>query len=172
MSYRTRATFLGLPLIHIATGKIVDGHYERETARGWIAIGDISFGVVLAIGGIAVGGVALGGIALGCLAFAGMAVGFFAIGGMAAGIMALGGMAVAFHSAIGGMALAKKFALGGLALAAHGNDQAAQEYFRSFNAASIGKLIIQFAHWFAVMILLPLVYAMGKKGKRNPKENI
>ena len=55
--YRTRATLLGLPLIHVALGgPSVEGRYRRGVARGWIAVGDFSQGVLLSVGGHRGGG--------------------------------------------------------------------------------------------------------------------
>ncbi len=109
--YRSEATFLGLPLVHIAQG--IDPQTGRmRVARGIIAVGNVAIGV-LAIGGFALGGIALGGFALGVVALAGIAVGFASFGGMALGLwLALGGMAVSAQYAVGGLALAPH-ALGG-----------------------------------------------------------
>ena len=74
MTYKTRRTLAGLPLIHVATGQVVDGRYRRGIARGWIAVGDVSFGVLLSIGGAAFGGVALGGLGVGVLSIGGLAL--------------------------------------------------------------------------------------------------
>ncbi|MFC2091589.1 hypothetical protein ACFLTD_02320 [Elusimicrobiota bacterium] len=56
MNYKTKLTVLGLPFIHISTGNVMNGHYKRGSAKGWIAVGDISFGVILSAGGVAFGG--------------------------------------------------------------------------------------------------------------------
>lgn len=117
MVYRSRAQFFGLPLIHLATGQAVDGSYRRGVAVGWIAVGDIAFGVFLAIGGIAVGGIGLGGLSIGLLGFGGAAVGLLALGGLAIGWLAAGGAALAWDTAVGGLAVAKHQAIGGVATA-------------------------------------------------------
>jgi hypothetical protein len=51
MVYESRVRLLGLPLVHITTGRVEDGRYRRGIARGWIAVGDIAFGGLLAVGG-------------------------------------------------------------------------------------------------------------------------
>lgn len=56
LAYRSKLTFFGLPLIDIRFGQSTETPLVRGTARGWIAIGDIAQGVVLAVGGIAMGG--------------------------------------------------------------------------------------------------------------------
>ena len=38
MGYRTRLALLGLPLVDVSTGRVVNGVYRRGIARGWIAI--------------------------------------------------------------------------------------------------------------------------------------
>ena len=117
MEYRSKASILGLPLVHIATGALVDGRYRRGIAKGWIAVGDLAFGVLFACGGIAIGGVTLAGGALGLLSIGGVALGLYAVGGLSVGVVALGGAAFAWYAAVGGLAVAHDYAIGGLALA-------------------------------------------------------
>jgi hypothetical protein len=119
MEYRSSATLLGLPLVHVAVGGMVDGRYRRGIATGWIAIGDVAIGALFAIGGVAIGGISLGGAALGLLAMGGASLGVLALGGLEVGVVALGGGALAWYVAIGGLAIARDYALGGLALARH-----------------------------------------------------
>jgi hypothetical protein len=97
--YRSKATFLGLPLVHYASG------FDPETGSGKTAVGWLAVGSGGAIGGVAfAGGWAMGGVAVA----GGGAVGLF---GMAGG-MALGGLVLA-----GGMAAGAAFAAaGGFAL--------------------------------------------------------
>jgi len=141
--YRSRATFLGLPLIHVNYGceaRIVHGSYRDPRrfglAKGWIAIGNVAVSPFLAIGGVAIGGIAVGGVGigvfcfsgfgLGAIVFSGAAAGILAMGGMALGYIAYGGIAWAWHIAMGGCAVARNYALGGYAQADHANDAAAR----------------------------------------------
>ena len=159
--YRSRATLLGLPLIHVrmectANGKILP-------AVGWIAVGNIAYGALFAFGGIAVGAistggvavglVAIGGVALGVLSFAGMAFGVWAVGGGAVGYMATGGSAFAWLAADGGAAVAHDFALGGAAFAQHANDAAAKAFAEQ-------STFLRFAGWLSkhatMLIWLPM----------------
>jgi hypothetical protein len=39
MKHQSNVRLLGLPLIHVATGKLVDGSFRRGMAKGWVAIG-------------------------------------------------------------------------------------------------------------------------------------
>ena len=91
MHYRSSLHLLGLPLIHIAIGPSENDPGNRGFAKGWIAIGDVALGILLAIGGLAAGGVAVGGISLGVLALAGFSLGVWSLGGLALGVYALGG---------------------------------------------------------------------------------
>ncbi len=133
--YRSPRTWLGVPLVHVRTGRRGSGAPAR-VARGWLAIGDVALGgvalgQVAAVGAIAVSGVlSLGvftlagalsvGLALataGCAAIGGAA---FA-GGFAAGYVALaGGMALGIHAAVaGGFAWARYALAGGSAKGEH-----------------------------------------------------
>ena len=104
--YRSKATLLGWPLVHVSSG--ADHNGRQRVARGIIAIGDVAMGL-FAFGGVAVGGIAIGGVSVGLLA----------LGGMAAGYVALGGIAAGWYWAFGGIALSLGYAIGGLALAPH-----------------------------------------------------
>jgi zinc protease len=137
--YRSETAFLGLPLIDINLGAPMppgggkppgssnpDG--GRRVARGWVAIGDDAWGVLLAIGSTArglvalgdraVGVVSFGGLALGLVAFGGLGLGVVGVGGLGAGVYAFGGGAVGWRAA-GGLAVGWDVACGGGALAGH-----------------------------------------------------
>ena len=106
--YKSEAQIFGWPLIHIAYG------YDPETmrlrvAKGIIAIGNISIGILFALGGLAFGGIAIGGLG----------IGLFALGGLALGGVTLGGLSIGLFAALGGLAISGMYAIGGLALAPH-----------------------------------------------------
>lgn len=134
--YRSVGTFLGLPWLHVCWNCEVNG--KTRPAIGWIAVGNHAYGLLLAFGGVAVGGicsgglaigvVALGGFGMGLFAFGGFALGLAAIGGASAGYVALGGGAIGWLGASGGAVLARHFAAGGGAIAEHANDAAAQAF--------------------------------------------
>jgi predicted RNA-binding Zn-ribbon protein involved in translation (DUF1610 family) len=132
--YRSEATLLGLPLLHVATG-IDPATGRRRVAKGIIAVGDVAVGL-FALGGLAAGGVTLGGCSLGLISLGGLAIGLvFALGGAAVGGIALGGAALGVV-AIGGGAVGY-YALGGGAwgmhvLSATGRDPEAVEFYRQW----------------------------------------
>ena len=104
--YKSSIAIGSWPLLHVATG------YDPATmrprvAKGIIAIGNIAFGG-LAVGGLACGLVTLGGASIGLLlAVGGLALGTgLSVGGFAVGSLAVGGAAVGFFYAVGGAAFA------------------------------------------------------------------
>jgi hypothetical protein len=168
MSYKSGFELLGLPFVHVAMGEMEGGRWKRGIARGWIAIGDVAFGVLFSAGGIAFGGIAVGGVALGALALAGLALGGYSLGGLAVGYLSVGGLAVAFQGALGGAAIAKTFAVGGLAIAEHANDAAAEKFF-SEGAASVGRAIMDHSGWFVLLALLPILGRRRSQSANEPR---
>lgn len=135
-------------------------------AKGWIAIGDVAFGVIVALGGLSFGGISFGGLAIGGICLAGLGVGVYAFGGAAIGIYAVGGLAVAWHSALGGGAIAGKYAVGGYAAAEHANDAVAQEFMRT-SVMRYGKAVADHARWFIVLAFLPALAGIYRALKRK-----
>ncbi len=105
--YLSPRTFLGLPLVHVITGRRLRGQAPR-VARGWFAVGDVAYGGV-ACGIRAYGGVACGILGVGVFAFSTVGVGLIACGALGIGVLAFGGVALGVV-ALGGVAI------GGLAL--------------------------------------------------------
>jgi len=138
--YRSRATLFGLPLVHYRMGRLAG--QKMQPAIGWIACGEVAYGILYASGGIAVGGIstggvsigiiAFGGFSIGLLAFGGLAIGGIALGGGAIGLVATGGLAIAWHAGTGGLVAAHDLAVGGLALANHANDAVARAFFMRY----------------------------------------
>jgi hypothetical protein len=163
MATESRFRLLGLPLVHIASGRVENGQYHRGIARGWIAVGDIAFGVVLAVGGVAVGGISLGGFGIGILAVGGMAAGVFAVGGLAFGGVAVGGAALAWWAASGGLAVARDFAMGGIAAAQHANDAAAQALVVQHPFFRVSRRVLEHSRWLVLLALLPVVMILLRR---------
>jgi RNA polymerase sigma factor (sigma-70 family) len=173
--YRSPASFLGLPLIHVNYG----GGDDRGVARGWIAIGTVAVSPLLAIGGVAVGGIAVGGfgvglvsfsgMGLGGIAFCGLAAGVIAMGGLAAGYIAYGGLAWAWHVAYGGLAVAHDFAIGGAARALHANDAAAREFLQHSSLLSVMDWLMGHIYLTQFFIVLPIMI-LGYRLQRRLRE--
>jgi hypothetical protein len=162
--YRSRWSLLGVPLIHILLGR--QPEEKLRPALGWIAIGDFSIGILLSLGGIAVGGISIGGLSAGVVTFGGFvvgvlagggfAMGYWAAGGLALGYLALGGLAMAWQAAMGGLAVAWHVALGGLAVADHANDEIAEAFVEGHVFFQSGTQALGYANWLLLLCLLPL----------------
>ena len=167
--YRSRATFLGLPLVHCRGGKRPG--QKTQPAIGWIAFGEIACGILFANGAVAVGGISVGGVAVGLISFGGFGIGLFGFGGMAlggvamggaaVGVIASGGIALAWHAALGGIAAGHEMALGGWALANHGNDLVARDFFIRHRWLDINQAAPRNLFWtlcFAPVLLQTLAW--------------
>ena len=163
MHYKSSTSLLGLPLIHVAIGPLEGSRAVRGIAKGWIAIGDISFGIVFAAGGLAVGGLSLGGLSVGVVALAGLSLGVWSVGGLAVGVFAVGGGAVAAWAAHGGLALATEYTVGGLAISAHANTDMAQSYFESSTFFSVATLAVRYSRWLLLLVVIVPVAAFVKR---------
>jgi RNA polymerase sigma factor (sigma-70 family) len=173
--YRSRATLLGLPLIHCRAGKSSRG--KTQPAIGWIACGEIAYGILFASGGVAVGGISMGGASvgiisfggfgLGLLAFGGIALGGVTVGGAAIGMVASGGFALGWHAALGGVAAAHEFALGGAALAKDANNAAAQEFFARHRWLDFTKGTPRIVFWTVCFAPILLQLAVGNWWRRK-----
>lgn len=91
--YKSEKTLFGHPLVHINVG----GQYVNKTAKGIVAIGDISFGVI-AIGGVSSGVIAIGGVGVGLFSLGGIAIGGASLGAVSIGVIAFGAVAVGLYS--------------------------------------------------------------------------
>jgi hypothetical protein len=169
MEYRSKVEFLGLPLVHVRLRGPGDIGMRPPAAKGWIAVGDMAFGVLFAAGGFACGGISLGGASVGLLAFGGGSAGFMALGGLAIGWWALGGLAIGVEAALGGLAIAGKVALGGLAIAGQAaaggqaiapqiGGEAVKAFFDHHPFFHWGQLVLRHSRWLILLpVLLPLV---------------
>jgi len=170
-SYRSRWTFLGWPLIHIARGEPTVEPGQREIARGWIAIGERAVGLI-ACGGAAYGGIAFGGLAVGVFSFGGLSLGIaglggavlagWSYGGAAIGWISFGGLAIAGKLASGAFAISHYAALGAYALAPHVNDVEAQA-----TAADSAWLHLVGQPWFPLAVPLMIVMVFLGMGLIN-----
>ncbi len=118
--WKTKASILGWPLIHVAMGQNERG--LPIVAKGVIAVGNIAVGAI-ALGGVSLGLISLGGVALGLLfALGGLAVGGVALGGGSVGGVAIGGGAAGYYALGGG-------AYGRYVMASDRVDPEAQDFF-------------------------------------------
>ncbi len=149
--YRSRATLLGLPLVHVRHGAGVPG---AGPARGWIAVGDRAVGVLFAAGAFAVGGVSVGTVSAGVVSVGVVSIGVVSLGTLGLGLLAVGTVAAGWWAlsglwsvgweaaASGGLAAAWDFGGGAHAFAAHANDGAARRFFAQRLPASVFQSVL------------------------------
>ena len=168
--YKSRATFCGVPLVHVRFGMQEKGD---KPVFGWIAIGDRAIGLLFAWGGIAVGFCAVGAISVGVLSFGGIGFGILAAGAICYGWWAMGAISMGMHAlgslfasawetAQGGfMVMSQYVAMGQLAVAPHANDEIA---WLTLHNPDAGQHWLIFCVVVVVLTLLPIsLYAKAVK---------
>lgn len=138
--YRSRATLLGLPLVHVRFSTPDAG---QGPAVGWIAGGDRAAGVLFAFGGWAVGLVSVGGVTAGALTLGAVSAGVFSLGALCFGGVAVGAVGAGWHASgslsatawetarSAGLAFSQHVAAAPFALAPHANDDVARRVLAS-----------------------------------------
>lgn len=181
--FRSRATLLGLPLVHIRIGDRFD--VVRGPVKAWIAIGSShAIGVIFASGGLAIAPISFGGLAFGILPFGAISLGIFPIGAIALGAWAYGGLVfgwqafcgvgAAWNAATGGIVAAHDFATGGIAHALQANTKAAADFIQQQLFFRISRVVN--AHGFVVMLcwIIPMVLQariVGRAKRRREQNN-
>ncbi len=162
--YRSRLTFLGVPLVHARFSTPDEGD---PPVFGWFAGGDRAYGLLVAWGGLAVAPVSVGVVSIGLISLGSLSVGLFSLGTVAVGLIGFGCMAVgvkayAWLSALGwstaagsGFSIARIAAEGPLAFAQHANDAVARQSLADPHAARSQMIIFSVS---AVLSILPIAY--------------
>jgi len=171
--YRSRATFLGLPLVHV---RYAPAEVDAAPALGWIAVGDRAVGLLFALGAMAAGGVsvgsvstglvAVGGASLGLVSLGGAAFGLLVLGSLATGIVSLGAVSLGWTAALGAVAAARGHALGGLAVGAHANDAAARAFAADHHLGTVFYGLL--AAVFVLAVLPASVLAWRTRRRAGP----
>ncbi|MGC3957264.1 MAG: hypothetical protein QM813_04635 [Verrucomicrobiota bacterium] len=161
--YRSRATFLGLPLVHVRIGDRFDPLKKPVTA--WIAMGNYAIGGLIAFGGIVAAPFGVGFFSFGLIPFAGIAVGLIPLGGIAVGGWTYGALAIGWQSmgcfsiglnaAAGNIAFARDYAWGHLAIAAQVNQAASESIFSHWYTQG-GEFLRRFSLWLNFIWIAPL----------------
>jgi hypothetical protein len=179
--YRSRLSFLGLPLIHVRLGDRFD--LLRGPVKAWIAFGGLrAIGGLFAFGALAVapisiglcgiGLISVGGIVFGLSAHGAISFGALGFGGVAIGFCSLGGCAIAWKAAQGGVAIAHDFAVGGIAHAAQANNEIATQFIQSNALFHYAHLISSHPFLFNMVWVLPMIIqwqilARKRRGHQN-----
>ncbi len=171
--YRSKESFLGLPLIHIRIGGGMK--IQQRIVKAWIAVGDCAVGGLFAFGGLALAPFSIGGLAIGLLPFGGCALGGLAIGGLAIGALSYGGLAIgwqafggcalAWSAAYGGAAIAHEYAVGGFAHALHANDEIARSFQQRLPFLRYSQAVAPFSFLTNLIWVIPMLF-WWKKIKR------
>jgi RNA polymerase sigma factor (sigma-70 family) len=179
--FRSRATLLGLPLLHIRLGDRFD--VVRGPVKAWIAIGSShAVGVIFASGGLAIAPISFGGIAIGVVSFGAIAMGIFPLGAISLGVWAYGGLAlgwdvfcgsgIAWNAAAGGMVAAHGMASGGVAIAPEANTPMVAEllgqnlFFRVAQVISNHGLLVTLL-WVIPVTLQARVVALARRRREQ-----
>jgi hypothetical protein len=176
--YRSRASFLGLPLVHIRIGDRFA--ILKAPVKGWIAVGERAMGGLFAFGAIAIAPVSIGGVTIGLLPFGGLALGVLSLGGFALGVwsygglvvgwQAFGGCALGWQAAEGGIALARDFAVGSIAHATGANTQVAQYFINSSWFFRFGEILGRHSFWLNLVWVLPLAMFWNLTERKNGRK--
>jgi RNA polymerase sigma factor (sigma-70 family) len=161
--YRSRLTFLGLPLLHIRIGDRFES--LKKPVTGWIAVGGkravgglLAFGefalAPVSIGWCAVGLIPFGGLALGLLPIGGCSLGVWAWGALAFGWQAYGACAIAWNAAEGWIALARQYALGHVAYGSADMQEAAA-VVRSGLYFRYAEVVMKYFAWLNLLWVVP-----------------
>jgi RNA polymerase sigma factor (sigma-70 family) len=162
--YRSKASLLGLPLVHVRVGDRFD--FLRKPVKAWIAAGHYSVGGLFAMGGVAVAPFSVGALAIGLVPFGGFSLGVMPIGAMALGIWAFGGMAIgwqasgfgalAWNTAGGNFTAAHDFAVGNFAHATNANNDVARQFIVASPFFNCIRVIRQYWVWLNLLWIVPL----------------
>jgi len=166
--YKSPWSFLGLPLLHVRSGRQIGK--PTHPAIGWIAIGDIAYGALFSAGGYAVGPISVGAFSCGLLSIGVISAGALALGGLTSfglwgavgsnsiGYFAHGANALAWHAAIGFRVVAHDFAVGIHTYAPHANDPAAHAVIDNLLFFKISRFLGFHALWWQLVWLPVLFY--------------
>lgn len=173
--YISRLCLAGVPLVHFRFGMPEKGD---KPIVGWIAGGDLAYGLLFAWGGVAVapvsvGIVSAGVISIGAVGFGLFGIGTVAVGGIAFGSSAIGYKAYASFSSLGwesafsnGFSLAKEAAIGPIAYAKEVNSPEAANLT---HLALLEQSYLWVLAAIALCVIVPAVIHSNQVRKRMRK---
>ena len=173
--FKSRLRLLGVPLVHI---QFATPEEDEGPAVGWIAAGEVAYGLLFAWGGLAVAPISVGIVAVGVLSIGAIGLGLLAMGTVGVGWIAMGASAVGYKaygslSALGwenafsqGFSVAREAALGPIAYAkAVNNDLAAT--LSDLSIVSDTYLIVLGAT--ACLVVIPaMLYSRAVRKRMRP----
>jgi RNA polymerase sigma factor (sigma-70 family) len=162
--YRSRWSFLGIPLVHVRFSTPDDG---APPVFAWVAGGDRAYGLLAAWGGCAVAPFSIGVFAVGIFALGSVSVGVISLGTAGVGLLAIGCMAVGVQaygwlSALGwqsaqggGFSIAWLAAEGPVAFAQYANDSVARQILANPSSEQTHMIVLIV---IAVLSVVPIAY--------------
>jgi MFS family permease len=175
--YRSRTTFLGVPLLHLRFGMQEVG---QKPVFGWIAIGDRAIGLLFAWGGLSVGFCSVGALSFGVFSFGGVGFGIMVAGAVCVGWWAMGAIAIGVHALASFSATAWETAQGGFfalssyvarakfAVAPHANDALA---WLTLHNPDAGRDWFIFSVAVIILTLVPItLYARAVRRRFKPQD--
>lgn len=177
--YRSRLTFLGVPLVHAKFAMAEEG---ETPAVGWIAAGHKAYGLLFAWGGIAVAPISVGIVSYGLVSVGAVGFGLISMGTVGIGLLAMGASAIGYKaygslSALGwesafspGFSVAKEAAIGPVAYAEQVNNEMAASIS---NLSTVNQSYVVILGIMAILVIVPVVwhsYAVRKKFRKSAQD--
>ena len=175
--YKSRFRLAGVPLLHFRFGM---PEKDDTPVVGWIAGGELAFGLLFAWGSIAIAPVSVGIISCGLFTIGAVGIGLFGIGCVAIGLIGFGSAAVAYKafaslSALGwesafsqGFSLAKDAAIGPVAFAVQVNNDQAYELS---NLAALDSAFLWLMGAIAALVIIPSALYASAVRRRMGRKN-
>jgi RNA polymerase sigma factor (sigma-70 family) len=170
--YKSRLSLFGIPLLHFQFTKPEVGD---KPALGWIAGGNVAYGLLFAWGGVAVAPVSVGILSFGVISVGALGFGLIGIGVVGIGVIGFGASAIAYKayaslSAIGwesafsnGFSIAKDAAIGPIAQATQVNNDQAVEMT---NLAALSQNHLWVLAAIAALVIIPAIWHSHKVRQR------
>jgi len=173
--YKSNFCVAGIPLFHFRFGM---PEKNDKPVIGWMAGGDIAYGLIFAWGGLAVAPISVGIVAVGALSVGAVSLGLLALGTVAIGVVGFGASAIAYKayaslSSLGwesafsvGFSVAKEAAIGPIAFADQINNERAAEIS---NLAFFSETYTWALFLIAVLVIIPAIWHSNKVRQRMRK---
>jgi hypothetical protein len=175
--YKSRIFLAGIPLLHFRFGTPEQGD---KPVFGWVAGGDVAYGLLFAWGGVAIAPISVGIVSLGVLSVGAVGVGLMGLGTIGIGIVGFGASAIGYKaygsfSALGwdsaftgiGFSVAKNAAIGPFSFAQQINNEAATKIC---NLSFMGQSYLWILATIALLVIVPAVLHSNKVRQRMRKK--
>jgi len=176
--YRSRFSLAGIPLLHFRFGM---PETNDKPIVGWVAGGDIAFGLVFAWGGVAIAPISVGILSVGIISIGAVGMGLLGIGTVGIGVIGFGASAVAHKayasfSALGwdaafsnGFSIARDAAIGPISFAKHINNKQAAEIV---NLVTLEHVYLWVLAVMIILVIVPAVWHSNNVRKRMGKSDV